>query len=111
MRHTLVPVAVLVASVLAFLALNQIDHTRADCEGNTCDVVLDGVQARERVLDQEIALWSADGNVGMVLHRGIVHGCTEGETVESGSLDLHCTAVGSDILRVEVSRNTSARTN
>lgn len=103
MRPALYPVAVLLAVIIAFAALNPIHHTRAECSGTTCDVVLDGFESKINVLGQDIVFYRSDGVLASFGIAGKPYSCIKGETVDTPKLMITCEAVGADILRAEVS--------
>lgn len=111
MRSTLLPrsalysLAILVAVIVAFAAFHQINGTRAECQGSTCIVTMDGVDSRVTTFGQELRFFGADGRVALFGVQGKSFGCVEGEAVAVGGLHMVCEKVGSDIVRAEVTHS------
>lgn len=107
MRSVWLPLSMLAAVVVAFIALNPINGTHSECQGQTCVVTMDGIESKVNVLGVDLKFYGSDGRMAFFGAGGKSYGCQRGETVEMPQLELTCTDIGSDIVRMDVKRSTT----
>ena len=105
MRSVWLPLSMLAAVIVAFIALNPINGTHTDCQGQTCVVTMDGIESKVNVLGVDLKFFGADGQTAFFGAGGKTYGCQRGKKVETPQLDLVCTDIGSDIVRMDVKRS------